>query len=172
MDYVEVPAPQSAYVMQVSATSAFVDKVIAAESSGNAQARPRDAKTGKLLSSAYGAAQFIEATWLEMVKKHRPDLAVKRDEEILDLRSDFELSREMTIKFAEENRTYLIMHGLDPTEAALYLAHFAGRTGRSSCSRPIATPQWKRFSARKRSKPTSSSRARRRRRSMPGPRRR
>jgi hypothetical protein len=107
----------------------FVDKVIAAESSGNAQARPRDAKTGKLLSSAYGAGQFIEATWLEMVKKHRPDLATKSEVDILGLRGDFALSREMTVKFTEENRTYLIKHGFDPTDAALYMAHFAGRTG-------------------------------------------
>ena len=129
MDYVDVPAPASAYVIPAAFSGEFVDKVITAESSGNAQARPCDAKTGKLLSSAYGAGQFVEATWLEMVKKHRPDLAAKSDEDILGLRGDFALSREMTIKFTEENRTFLIKHGFDPTDAALYLAHFAGRTG-------------------------------------------
>jgi hypothetical protein len=35
----------------------------------------------------------------------------------------------MTVKYTEENRTFLITKGLDPTDAALYLAHFAGRTG-------------------------------------------
>jgi hypothetical protein len=129
LDYVDVPAPASAYVVPAAFNGEFVDKVIAAESSGNTLARPCDAKTGKLLSSAFGAGQFIEATWLELVKKHRPDLAVMNDEEVLDLRSDFELSREMIIKFAEENRTHLIKYGFDPTDAALYLAHFAGRTG-------------------------------------------
>ena len=129
MDYVDVPAPASAYVVPAALNGEFVDKVITAESSGNAQARPRDAKTGKLLSSAYGAGQFVDATWLEMVKRHRPDLAAKSDEDILDLRGDLALSREMTIKFTEENRTYLIKQGFDPTDAALYLAHFAGRTG-------------------------------------------
>jgi hypothetical protein len=129
LDYLDVPAPASAYVALAAFNGEFVDKVITAESSGNAKARPRDSKTGKLRSSAYGAGQFIEATWLEMVKKHRPDLAAKSEEDILDLRGDFELSREMTIKFAEENRTYLIKHGFDPTDATLYLAHFAGRTG-------------------------------------------
>jgi hypothetical protein len=129
LDYVDVPAPASAYVVPAAFNGEFVDKVIAAESGGNALARPCDPKTGKLLSSAFGAGQFIEATWLELVKKHRPDLAVRNDQEVLDLRSDFELSREMTIKFAEENRTHLIEHGFDPTDAALYLAHFAGRTG-------------------------------------------
>ena len=129
MDYVDVPAPASAYIVLASFSGEFVDKVITAESSGNAKARPCDPKTGKLLSSAYGAGQFVEATWLEMVKKHRPDLASKSEEDILNLRGDFELSREMTIKFTEENRTYLIKHGFDPTDAALYLAHFAGKTG-------------------------------------------
>ena len=129
MDYVDVPAPASAYIVPASFSGEFVDKVITAESSGNPQARPCDPETGKPLSSAYGAGQFIESTWLAMVKKHRPDLSVKTDDEILALRGDFALSREMTIKFTEENRTYLIKHGFDPTDAALYLAHFAGRTG-------------------------------------------
>jgi hypothetical protein len=129
LDYVDVPAPASAYVIPAAFSGEFVDKVITAESSGNVHARPCDAKTGKLLSSAYGAGQFVEATWLEMIRKHRPDLAARSDEDILGLRGDFALSREMTVKFTEENRTYLIKHGFDPTDAALYLAHFAGKTG-------------------------------------------
>lgn len=129
MDYVDVPAPASAYVIPAAFSGEFVDKVITAESSGIAHARPCDPETGELLSSAYGAGQFIESTWLAMVKKHRPDLASRSDKEILDLRGDFALSREMTIKYTEENRTYLIKHGFDPTDAALYLAHFAGKAG-------------------------------------------
>ena len=129
MDYVDVPAPASALIVQAAFSGEFVDKIIAAESSGNPQARPCDRKTGKLLSSAYGAGQFIAATWLAMVRKYRPDLTAKSEDEILALRADFELSREMTIKFTEENRTYLIKKGLDPTDAALYLAHFAGANG-------------------------------------------
>ena len=129
MDYVDVPAPASALIVQAAFSGEFVNKIIAAESSGNPQARPCDPKTGKPLSSAYGAGQFIEGTWLEMVRKHRPDLADRSDDEILELRGDFELSREMTIRYTEENRTFLIRKGLDPTDAALYLAHFAGRTG-------------------------------------------
>jgi len=129
LEYVDVPAPASALIVRAAFSGEFVDKVIAAESSGNAHARPCDPKTGKPLSSAYGAGQFIAGTWLAMVKKHRPDLAAKSDEEILEMRGDFALSREMTIKYTEENRTYLISKGLDPTDAALYLAHFAGANG-------------------------------------------
>ena len=129
MDYVDVPAPASALIVKAAFSGEFVDKVITAESSGNPQARPCDAKTGKQLSSAYGAGQFVEATWLEMVKKHRPDLATQSDDELLAMRGDFALSREMTIRFTEQNRTHLIRNGLDPTDAALYLAHFAGANG-------------------------------------------
>ena len=129
MEYVDVPAPASALIVRAAFSGEFVDKVIAAESSGNAHARPCDAKTGRPLSSAYGAGQFIAGTWLAMVKKHRPDIAAKSDEDILDMRGDFALSREMTIKYTEENRTYLISKGIDPTDAALYLAHFAGASG-------------------------------------------
>jgi hypothetical protein len=127
LDYVDVPA--TAYIVPAAFSGEFVDKVITAESSGNAKARPCDTKTGKLLSSAYGAGQFVEATWLEMIRKHRPDLAASSDAHLLALRGDFALSREMTVKFTEENRTFLIKHGFDPTDAALYLAHFAGKTG-------------------------------------------
>lgn len=129
MDYVDVATPASAIIVQAAFSGEFVDKIVAAESSGNPQARPCDPNTGRPLSSAYGAGQFIEATWLEMVRKHRPDLADKSDEAILKLRGDFELSREMTLRYTEENRIFLIRKGLDPTDAALYLAHFAGRTG-------------------------------------------
>jgi hypothetical protein len=129
VDYVEVPAPQSAYVMQVSVSGEFIDKVIAAESSGNPLARPCDSKTGKPLSSAFGVGQFVEATWLEMVRKHRPDLAAKSDEELLDMRGDYDMSREMTVRYAEENRAQLLKAGLQPTDAAMYLAHFAGARG-------------------------------------------
>ena len=125
----DVPAPASALIVRAAFSGEFVDKVITAESSGNPQARPCDAKTGKPLSSAYGAGQFVEATWLEMVKKHRPDLATQSDDDLLAMRGDFALSREMTIRFTEQNRTHLIRNGLDPTDAALYLAHFAGANG-------------------------------------------
>lgn len=112
-----------------SSADAFVDKIIAAESSGDPRARPLDPQTGKPLSSAFGAGQFIAATWLAMVRKYRPDLATKSDGRILEMRSGFALSREMTVRYAEENRAYLLNKDLKPTEAALYLAHFAGPRG-------------------------------------------
>lgn len=130
MELVDLAAPPvTEVVAQESASAAFVDSIILAESSGNPNARPCDPETGKPRSSAFGAGQFIAATWLEMVRKYRPDLADKSDNALLALRGDFEVSRQMTVFYAEQNRNYLSSKGLKPTRAALYLAHFAGPTG-------------------------------------------
>lgn len=73
------------------AVDQFVDRIIGVESGGRA-----DAKNPK--SSATGAGQFISSTWLGMMKKYRPDLmAGKSNEEVLALRNDPVLSREMTM---------------------------------------------------------------------------
>ena len=93
------------------------------------------------MSSALGAGQFIEATWLDMVRKYRPDLAATPDDEILELRGDYALSREMIIHLTEENRAFLLKEGLRPTDAALYLAHFAGARGATNLLKaPRETP--------------------------------
>lgn len=101
----------------------YLDSIIAAESGGNPTARnPR--------SSAYGAGQFIERTWLDMLAKHRPDLiAGKSRAEILEMRADPRLSREMTAAYASDNTGLLRSHGLPVTAGTTYLAHFAGPQG-------------------------------------------
>lgn len=97
-------------------------RIIGAESGGNAFAKnPR--------SSALGPSQFINSTWLNMVKKHRPDLAGRPDAEILAMRTDPELSREMTSRYADDNSAFLRQRGIDPTPGNQYLAHFAGPSG-------------------------------------------
>lgn len=78
-------------------------------------------------SSARGAGQFIDSTWLEMIKKNRPDLAEGRsDADILAMRSDKPLGREMTGRYAEQNDAYLKRQGIEVTPGATYLAHFLG----------------------------------------------
>ena len=74
----------------------LVDRIVGAESGGNPAARnPR--------SSAMGAGQFISSTWLDMIRRHRPDLAasLSRDEQ-LALRADPTLSRTLTQAYADE----------------------------------------------------------------------
>ena len=100
-----------------------VDRIISTESSGNPLARnPR--------SSAGGLGQFIDSTWLDMIFRHRPDLAKGRSrEQILLLKFDPAVSREMTEAYAAENSDFLRQRGIDPTPGNLKLAHFAGPKG-------------------------------------------
>ncbi len=106
-----------------SSLKALVDRIIMSESQGIADARNK-------FSSAAGLGQFINATWMALIRKHRPDLAgAMSDKEILDLRKDPELSREMTARYVEQNSSILLKKGLPVTPGSLYLAHFAGPGG-------------------------------------------
>ncbi|MBI4031735.1 MAG: transglycosylase SLT domain-containing protein [Proteobacteria bacterium] len=105
-----------------------------------------DAHAGSKTSSAKGLYQFIESTWLNMVKKYGPghgmgkyaqmigadgrvsDPQARR--EILDLRNDPEKASLLAAEFASENRDYLVQKaGMKSEEVGsveLYLAHFLG----------------------------------------------
>ncbi|WP_457489033.1 hypothetical protein [Tardiphaga sp. P5_C10] len=102
---------------------ALVDQIIGVESGGNPNARnPR--------SSAGGAGQFIDSTWLNVLSKHRPDLIQgKSRDEIIALKSDPVLSKEMTGALASDNGGVLTGAGLPVTPGTTYLAHFAGPQG-------------------------------------------
>lgn len=101
----------------------LVDHIIGAESGGNPNARnPR--------SSAAGLGQFIDSTFLSMIQKHRPDLAAgKSNSEILALKFDPAISKEMTAAYAADNAGILSKAGLPVTPGSTYLAHFAGPQG-------------------------------------------
>ncbi len=98
-------------------------KIIGVESRGNATAKnPR--------SSASGLGQFTDATWLATIHKHRPDLAGRMsDAELLQLKTDPDLARAMTIAHTQDNADGLALSGIETTEGNLYLAHFAGIEG-------------------------------------------
>lgn len=81
-------------------------------------------------SSATGDGQFTKDTWLDTIKAHRPDLARgKSDEELLAMRSDPTLSKEMTVAYAGDNKEKLANAGVPTDDGALYLAHFLGPGG-------------------------------------------
>lgn len=99
------------------------DKIISVESAGDPNAQNPN-------SSASGLGQFIDSTWLATVKAHRPDIADgKSDADLIALKSDPALSREMTGAYASDNQAVLKQNGLPVTPATTYLAHFAGPGG-------------------------------------------
>ncbi|MCU0831142.1 MAG: M23 family metallopeptidase [Rhizobiaceae bacterium] len=105
------------------AVSRLVDRIIHVESGGNATAK-------NPLSTATGLGQFIESTWLRMMRTYRPDLAASLSkEQQLAMRFDPTLSREMVTNLAQENKSYLEAGGHMITAGRLYLAHFLGPEG-------------------------------------------
>ena len=102
---------------------AVSDSIIAAESGGDPNAvNPR--------SSASGLGQFIDSTWLDTIKKARPDIADgKSDADLIGLKTDPQLSREMTEAYAKQNGEFLAKNGQSVTPGSTYLAHFAGPQG-------------------------------------------
>lgn len=135
-----VPGKVVSAIRQASAQTgvnfAYLVQQAGAESSFNPKIK---AKT----SSASGLYQFIESTWLNMVKKHGDkhgmgaladkigdngkvvNRAVRK--EILALRNDPEKASAMAAEFARENEQFLNSHwGGDVGSTELYFAHFLG----------------------------------------------
>lgn len=106
-----------------SAVETLVDKIIKVESAGNARAK-------NPLSSATGLGQFIDSTWVRMMNTYRPDLARSLSRaDLLELRFDPTISREMVRNLAREGEAYLRARGHGITAGRLYLCHFLGMDG-------------------------------------------
>jgi hypothetical protein len=102
---------------------AVVERIIGVESHGDPNAKNKR-------SSATGLGQFLDETWLDMIRAHRPDLAKGRSQdEILELRRDAKVAREITARFTQRNVEMLRKRSLPVTPGTLYLAHFAGGAG-------------------------------------------
>jgi len=117
-----LPAANRTDAVGRMAADVVARRIVVVESGGDATAKnPR--------SSATGAGQFLDGTWLDMIRAYRPDLSARAEAEILDLRYDPEVSREMVARFAEANATMLGRRCLPVTPGTLYLSHFAGGAG-------------------------------------------
>lgn len=78
-------------------------------------------------SSATGDGQFINSTWLPLIKASRPDLAAKmNDQQLLALRSDPSISRQMIVELGKHNAQALDAAGLPTNMTTLALAHRFG----------------------------------------------
>ena len=105
------------------AVEALVNQIIKVESAGNANAK-------NPLSTATGLGQFIESTWLRMMRDYRPELAKSMSRaQLLALRTDPAMSRDMVRNLARENEAFLRARGHQITAGRLYLAHFLGPAG-------------------------------------------
>jgi hypothetical protein len=117
------PSSQGEEPTPAAAIQAVVGQIIGIESDGDPNAKNRR-------SSATGLGQFLDETWLDLIRVHRPDLAKGRSEaEILELRRDAKVASEITTRFTEQNAAMLRRRGLPVTPSTLYLAHFAGGAG-------------------------------------------
>jgi hypothetical protein len=106
-----------------AAIDAVVERIISIESNGDPNAKSKR-------SSATGLGQFLDETWLDLIRTHRPDLARGRSQDkTLELRRDAKVAREITTRFTEQNAGMLRKRGLPVTPGTLYLAHFAGGAG-------------------------------------------
>ena len=91
------PDPQREEPTAASTVDAVVERIIDVESGGDPNAKNKR-------SSATGLGQFLDETWLDMIRAHRPDLAKARSQaEILELRRDAKIAREITARFTERN---------------------------------------------------------------------
>jgi hypothetical protein len=110
-------------------------------------------------SSATGLFQFIEQTWLELVKEEGPRLGLATEasmiektgrgtfrvadaearRNILSLREDPAIASMMAGEFTRRNSAYLAAElGRRPTQGELYIAHFLGADGASRLIRHAA----------------------------------
>lgn len=105
------------------AVSALVERIITVESNGDPNAK-------NSRSSARGLGQFLDETWLDLVRAYRPDLTRSRSaSETLELRREPKLAREIIMRFVVRNIAMLRQRRMPVTAGTVYLAHFAGSAG-------------------------------------------
>ncbi len=110
-------------VTDEAAMKLFLDRLMMAELGGRDDARnPR--------STAVGPFQFIEATFLEVARRHFPnETSHLTPAKVLQLRTDRQFARRAADAFTRDNAAHLAVAGLDPTFANLRLAFLVGPGG-------------------------------------------
>lgn len=116
-------------VRRFNVSASYLAAMISRESGGDANAKNPS-------SSATGLTQFIDSTWLGILKdgvtaeRMGVNVSGMSDADLLALRTDPNISIMMGAAYAEQNANYLQQAtGRVPSEADLYLAHFLGPEG-------------------------------------------
>jgi hypothetical protein len=116
-------AAQPAQGASDAAFELFLDYLMRAESNG------RDTATNPR-STALGAFQFIESTFLAVTREHFPrEVAELSDQRLLELRTNRNFSRRAAAAYCKQNAAYLTNQGLQPTFGHLRLAYLLGAVG-------------------------------------------
>lgn len=131
-----IPAGAATSIKDAESIAAqSVGRIIKLESNGSPSA-----KNGA--STATGSGQFLDGTWIEVMGRNAPGLVAGRSRsEVLAMRHDPEISRQMTEAYAKENARALFNAGFAVTPETIYLAHHFGQAGARKILRaPADTP--------------------------------
>jgi hypothetical protein len=113
---VAVGAPDGAFHV-------FLDRLMGAESGGRSHAK-------NPLSSALGPFQFINSTFLAVMRQHFPEeIASKSERQILAMRTQHDVARRAAHAFTKDNMAFLVDRGITPTFGHLRLAFLLGPHG-------------------------------------------
>jgi hypothetical protein len=128
-------AAQSVQGASDAAFELFLDYLMRAESNG------RDTATNPR-STALGAFQFIESTFLTVARENFPrEVAELSDQRLLELRTNRQFSRRAAAAYSKQNAAYLTNQGLQPTFGHLRLAYLLGAVGAAKVMKaPPQTP--------------------------------
>lgn len=115
------PAPPPAVAEMTMAD--FLDRLMIAESGGNNQARnPK--------STAVGPFQFIEGTWIAVMRQHfAKETEGLAQDKLLALRTDRSMARRAAEAFTKDNAAFLTANGVAATYTNLRLAFLVGAAG-------------------------------------------
>lgn len=128
--HAEDPQPQSAQTTKSGADQpdkltleTFLDRLMAAESGGNDQARnPR--------STATGPFQFVNSTFLYVARRHfDEETAALTPSQILALRTKRSFARRAAEAYTKDNARHLVREGHEPSFTNLRLAYLVGPSG-------------------------------------------
>lgn len=101
----------------------FLDRLMMAESGGNDLAK-------NPLSTATGAYQFIESTFIQVMRRHFPKRIEKLDRaQILELRKNRAIARAAALAYSRDNATRLVAAGQKSSFPHLRLAYLLGAGG-------------------------------------------